>query len=244
MMNLKSNLYNKHLIPQIFLDYFYDYIDDKSNQQFYKICEDFINKLIVDISNQKVVVQNINKLLEIKRKEVNEVLKEKKVLEKLKIIFKYLQQPNNSENNQMILLDEEEEEEGCTLTSSDCTNLQSFDSENCECVTDKKKCDDGSIVALDETCPDVCVQTSCNSGYEWDEDSCSCQPINCCIRVATANGFYECRNNIVMKFSVFVVIGKILLKFCTASASPWRNATLVLTVSFCTTDGKQNAIIV
>ena len=46
--------------------------------------KDFINKLIVDISNQKVVVQNINKLLEIKRKEVNEVLKEKKVLEKLK----------------------------------------------------------------------------------------------------------------------------------------------------------------
>jgi flagellar FliJ protein len=46
--------------------------------------KDFINKLIVDISNQKVVVQNINKLLQVKRKEVNEVLKEKKVLEKLK----------------------------------------------------------------------------------------------------------------------------------------------------------------
>lgn len=46
--------------------------------------KDFINKLIVDISNQKVVVQNITKLLEIKRKEVNEILKEKKVLEKLK----------------------------------------------------------------------------------------------------------------------------------------------------------------
>ncbi len=46
--------------------------------------KDFINKLIVDISSQKVVVQNISKLLEIKRKEVNEVLKEKKVLEKLK----------------------------------------------------------------------------------------------------------------------------------------------------------------
>ncbi len=46
--------------------------------------KDFINKLIVDISNQKVVIQNISKLLEIKRKEVNEILKEKKVLEKLK----------------------------------------------------------------------------------------------------------------------------------------------------------------
>jgi len=46
--------------------------------------KDFINKLLVDISAQKVVVQNITKLLEIKRKEVNEVLKEKKVLEKLK----------------------------------------------------------------------------------------------------------------------------------------------------------------
>ncbi len=46
--------------------------------------KDFINKLIVDISNQKVVIQNINKVLELKRKEVNEVLKEKKVLEKLK----------------------------------------------------------------------------------------------------------------------------------------------------------------
>ena len=46
--------------------------------------KDFINKLIVDISNQKVVVQNITKLLEMKRREVNEVLKEKKVLEKLK----------------------------------------------------------------------------------------------------------------------------------------------------------------
>lgn len=46
--------------------------------------KDFINKLIVDISNQKVVVQNITKVLEMKRKEVNEVLKEKKVLEKLK----------------------------------------------------------------------------------------------------------------------------------------------------------------
>ncbi len=46
--------------------------------------KDFINKLIVDISNQKVVVQNITKVLELKRKEVNEVLKEKKVLEKLK----------------------------------------------------------------------------------------------------------------------------------------------------------------
>ena len=46
--------------------------------------KDFINKLIVDISTQKVVVQNITKLLEIKRKEVNDVLKEKKVLEKLK----------------------------------------------------------------------------------------------------------------------------------------------------------------
>ncbi len=46
--------------------------------------KDFINKLIVDISSQKVVVQNISRLLEIKRKEVNEVLKEKKVLEKLK----------------------------------------------------------------------------------------------------------------------------------------------------------------
>ena len=46
--------------------------------------KDFINKLIVDISSQKVVVQNISRLLEIKRKEVNDVLKEKKVLEKLK----------------------------------------------------------------------------------------------------------------------------------------------------------------
>ena len=46
--------------------------------------KDFINKLIVDISNQKVIIQNVQKLLEIKRKEVNEVLKEKKVLEKLK----------------------------------------------------------------------------------------------------------------------------------------------------------------
>ena len=46
--------------------------------------KDFINKLNVDISNQKVVVQNITKLLDIKRKEVNDVLKEKKVLEKLK----------------------------------------------------------------------------------------------------------------------------------------------------------------
>lgn len=46
--------------------------------------KDFINKLLVDISAQKVVVQNITKLLEIKRKEVNEILKEKKVLEKLK----------------------------------------------------------------------------------------------------------------------------------------------------------------
>ena len=46
--------------------------------------KDFINKLIVDISNQKVVVQNITKLFDIKRKEVNDVLKEKKVLEKLK----------------------------------------------------------------------------------------------------------------------------------------------------------------
>lgn len=46
--------------------------------------KDFINKLLVDISSQKVVVQNITKLLEIKRKEVNDVLKEKKVLEKLK----------------------------------------------------------------------------------------------------------------------------------------------------------------
>lgn len=46
--------------------------------------KDFINKLIVDISNQKVVVQNINRLLDVKRKEVNEILKEKKVLEKLK----------------------------------------------------------------------------------------------------------------------------------------------------------------
>lgn len=46
--------------------------------------KDFINKLLVDISSQKVVVQNITKLLDIKRKEVNEVLKEKKVLEKLK----------------------------------------------------------------------------------------------------------------------------------------------------------------
>ena len=45
---------------------------------------DFINKLIVDISNQKVVIQNVQKLLELKRKEVNEILKEKKVLEKLK----------------------------------------------------------------------------------------------------------------------------------------------------------------
>ena len=46
--------------------------------------KDFINKLLVDISSQKVVVQNITKLLEIKRKEVNDVLKEKKVLEKPK----------------------------------------------------------------------------------------------------------------------------------------------------------------
>ena len=46
--------------------------------------KDFINKLLVDISSQKVVVQNITKLLEIKRREVNDVLKEKKVLEKLK----------------------------------------------------------------------------------------------------------------------------------------------------------------
>ena len=46
--------------------------------------KDFINKLIVDISSQKVVVQNISRLLEVKRREVNEVLKEKKVLEKLK----------------------------------------------------------------------------------------------------------------------------------------------------------------
>ena len=41
--------------------------------------KDFINKLIVDISNQKVVVQNITKLLDIKRKEVNDVLKENSI---------------------------------------------------------------------------------------------------------------------------------------------------------------------
>lgn len=46
--------------------------------------KDFINKLIVDISNQKVVIQNVNRVLDIKRKEVNEIIKEKKVLEKLK----------------------------------------------------------------------------------------------------------------------------------------------------------------
>lgn len=46
--------------------------------------KDFTNKLIVDISNQKVVIKNIAKVLEIKRNEVNEILKEKKVLEKLK----------------------------------------------------------------------------------------------------------------------------------------------------------------
>ena len=54
---------------------------DLDEVQRYK---DFINKLLVDISAQKVVVQNITKLLEMKRKEVNDVLKEKKVLEKLK----------------------------------------------------------------------------------------------------------------------------------------------------------------
>ncbi len=54
---------------------------DLDEVQRYK---DFINKLLVDISAQKVVVQNITKLLEVKRKEVNDVLKEKKVLEKLK----------------------------------------------------------------------------------------------------------------------------------------------------------------
>ena len=54
---------------------------DLDEVQRYK---DFINKLLVDISAQKVVVQNITKLLELKRKEVNDVLKEKKVLEKLK----------------------------------------------------------------------------------------------------------------------------------------------------------------
>ena len=54
---------------------------DLNEVQRYK---DFINKLIVDISNQKVVIQNVQKLLELKRKEVNEILKEKKVLEKLK----------------------------------------------------------------------------------------------------------------------------------------------------------------
>lgn len=46
--------------------------------------KNFINKLIVDISNQKVVINNIAKLLATKQKEVNEILKEKKVLEKLK----------------------------------------------------------------------------------------------------------------------------------------------------------------
>ncbi len=46
--------------------------------------KDFTNKLIVDISNQKVVIKNISKVLELKRNEVNEILKEKKVLEKLK----------------------------------------------------------------------------------------------------------------------------------------------------------------
>lgn len=54
---------------------------DLSEVQRYK---DFINKLIVDISNQKIVIQNVQRVLEIKRKEVNEILKEKKVLEKLK----------------------------------------------------------------------------------------------------------------------------------------------------------------
>ncbi len=54
---------------------------DLDEVQRYK---DFINKLLVDISAQKVVVQNITKLLEVKRKEVNDVLKEKKILEKLK----------------------------------------------------------------------------------------------------------------------------------------------------------------
>lgn len=46
--------------------------------------KNFINKLIVDISNQKVVINNIGKLLASKQREVNEILKEKKVLEKLK----------------------------------------------------------------------------------------------------------------------------------------------------------------
>ena len=44
----------------------------------------YINKLIVDSSNQKVLITNLNKLLAKKQQEVNEVLKEKKVLEKLK----------------------------------------------------------------------------------------------------------------------------------------------------------------
>lgn len=44
----------------------------------------YINKLIVDSSNQKVLITNIEKLLAKKQCEVNEVLKEKKVLEKLK----------------------------------------------------------------------------------------------------------------------------------------------------------------
>ena len=44
----------------------------------------YINKLIVDSSNQKVLITNITKLLAKKQQEVNEVLKEKKVLEKLK----------------------------------------------------------------------------------------------------------------------------------------------------------------
>lgn len=65
--------------------------------------KDFINKLLVDISSQKVVVQNITKLLDIKRKEVNEVLKEKKVLEKLKENQKkrYYQEFEQSQRNEL-----------------------------------------------------------------------------------------------------------------------------------------------
>ena len=65
--------------------------------------------------------------------------------------------------------------------SKSCSNneLQTWDESSCSCVTTKKKCPDGSIVALNATCPEVCVLKKCGKSQIFNEETCKCEAPIC-----------------------------------------------------------------
>jgi hypothetical protein len=71
-----------------------------------------------------------------------------------------------------------------------CNELQEWDEENCTCHTNKIRCEDGSIIAFGERCPQkssdgsyvpwgescpvVCKKKTCSELQSWNQSDCKC----------------------------------------------------------------------